>query len=228
MKAPLPSTLHGWHPFLGEVGIIVFGVLIALGAQQLVDHVSRQADMHEFRAATDAEIGRTLGTYQARLAQDGCVTRKLDDLERWLALWQDSKGGPISGAISGPRSQQPYTSVWASRDPALMSSMTLKDRLTYSAIYDGFANNEVQRLDERVTWFELGAFEGARTLTAQDMMRLRGLLKRARWRAGNITGNSEEDLAAARVMGIKAQTFHYPAEATREICEPLRIGTTSG
>ena len=32
MHIHLPKPLHGWRAFVGEVGIIVLGVLIALGA----------------------------------------------------------------------------------------------------------------------------------------------------------------------------------------------------
>ena len=37
MHVHLPKPLHGWREFLGEVGIIVVGVLIALGAEQVVE-----------------------------------------------------------------------------------------------------------------------------------------------------------------------------------------------
>lgn len=37
MHFHLPKALHGWREFAGEVGIIVIGVLIALGAEQLVE-----------------------------------------------------------------------------------------------------------------------------------------------------------------------------------------------
>ena len=37
MQFKLPEPLHGWRAFAGEVGIIVLGVLIALGFGQLVD-----------------------------------------------------------------------------------------------------------------------------------------------------------------------------------------------
>ncbi len=37
MHFHLPKPLHGWREFLGEVGIIVLAVLIALGAEQLVE-----------------------------------------------------------------------------------------------------------------------------------------------------------------------------------------------
>ena len=37
MHFHLPKPLHGWREFAGEVGIIVIGVLIALGADQLLN-----------------------------------------------------------------------------------------------------------------------------------------------------------------------------------------------
>ena len=36
MHFHLPKPLHGWREFAGEVGVIVLGVLIALGALALV------------------------------------------------------------------------------------------------------------------------------------------------------------------------------------------------
>jgi isocitrate dehydrogenase len=35
----LPKPLHGWREFVGEVGIIVLGVLIALGAEQVAETI---------------------------------------------------------------------------------------------------------------------------------------------------------------------------------------------
>ena len=37
MHFHLPKPLHGWREFAGEVGIIVIGVLIALGAEQVLE-----------------------------------------------------------------------------------------------------------------------------------------------------------------------------------------------
>ena len=41
MHFHLPKPLHGWREFAGEVGIIVLGVLIALGAEQLIQTFTR-------------------------------------------------------------------------------------------------------------------------------------------------------------------------------------------
>lgn len=37
MHFHLPKPQHGWREFIGEVGVIVLGVLIALSAEQIVE-----------------------------------------------------------------------------------------------------------------------------------------------------------------------------------------------
>lgn len=56
MPSILPSPIHGWRTFLGEVGIIVLGVLIALGAQQLVEKLSVRQRADESSATLRTEI----------------------------------------------------------------------------------------------------------------------------------------------------------------------------
>jgi hypothetical protein len=51
MHFHLPEPLHGWREFTGEVGIIVIGVLIALGAEQVVEQWSWE---RKVQAAEDA------------------------------------------------------------------------------------------------------------------------------------------------------------------------------
>ena len=51
MLFDLPKPLHGWRALFGEVGIIVIGVLIALGAEQVVEGV------HERNVAEERGIG---------------------------------------------------------------------------------------------------------------------------------------------------------------------------
>ncbi|HEX4736915.1 MAG TPA: hypothetical protein VH331_05065 [Allosphingosinicella sp.] len=62
MHMHLPKPLHGWREFAGEVGIIVIGVLIALGADQAVE----TWQMHE-------KIGRAEAAMRLELAEDDGV-----------------------------------------------------------------------------------------------------------------------------------------------------------
>ena len=60
MRFAVPKPIHGWRAFAGEVGIIVIGVLIALGAQQLVEAVRDRQLADQTRAAVTEEIEQNL------------------------------------------------------------------------------------------------------------------------------------------------------------------------
>src|SRR3982750_670044 len=85
MHFPLPKPLHGWRAFAGEVGIIVIGVLIALGAEQIVEAWHWRNEARDFSKAVDHELGLNLGTYDAAIKQRPCVFRRLNELELFLA-----------------------------------------------------------------------------------------------------------------------------------------------
>src|SRR4051812_31224054 len=115
MHIPLLKPLHGWRQFAGEVGIIVVGVLIALGAEQVVDSVRGATQVREFRQATDNELSYDLGSYKQRLMLSPCVRRRLAELE--LAIARDRGGTPVKlqGLSHWPVSFSLRTSVWAGR-----------------------------------------------------------------------------------------------------------------
>jgi len=100
MKVRLPRPLHGWRAFVGEVGIIVLGVLIALGAGQIADlfHHRDQARLAE--RAMRLELGEDHGPQafgrvaigpclEARIARihDGAETAPADQLRAWAAAY---------------------------------------------------------------------------------------------------------------------------------------------
>jgi hypothetical protein len=80
MHVHLPKPLHGWREFAGEVGIIVFGVLIALGVEQTASAIHDRASAREAHLAVYAEIKQNLSYMEARMATQGCVERRLDEI----------------------------------------------------------------------------------------------------------------------------------------------------
>lgn len=99
MKIKLPKPLHGWREFFGEVGIIVLGVLIALGAQQLVEDVNARIEMRRAEAAMRLELAENNGPQAyARVLIASCLDRQLvrirDQAERALRSRSES-GRPI-------------------------------------------------------------------------------------------------------------------------------------
>ena len=53
----LPKPLHGWREFAGEVGIIVLGVLIALGAGQVAEKAHQRQEGIQAEQVIRNEIG---------------------------------------------------------------------------------------------------------------------------------------------------------------------------
>jgi len=79
MRFPLPRPLHGWREFAGEVGVIVLGVLIALGAQQLAESLAWRQKVDAALADMNNELGSGDGpqAYE-RLALHDCVATHLE------------------------------------------------------------------------------------------------------------------------------------------------------
>src|SRR5215470_8880519 len=103
MHVHLPKPLHGWREFAGEVGIIVLGVLIALGAQEVVQRSSWQSDVRDFRAAVDTELDFNLAASAHRVRQSPCVERRLAELDRWSAAQRSGRATPLLREIGFPR-----------------------------------------------------------------------------------------------------------------------------
>lgn len=114
MHFHLPKPLHGWRAFVGEVGIIVLGVLIALGADQAVEdwrwhrkadraiELLRQEIADEYVEAAEAAITAP------------CVDRQLKGLEARLSN-RDSRFTPAP-AYSGTFGEVTFRSpnrVWS-------------------------------------------------------------------------------------------------------------------
>ena len=58
MHIHLPKPLHGWREFAGEVGIIVLGVLIALGLDQIADQMRWRRKVDQSEANMRVEVAR--------------------------------------------------------------------------------------------------------------------------------------------------------------------------
>ena len=221
MQFHLPKPLHGWREFAGEVGIIVIGVLIALGAQQLLDDWHWRSDVADFRASVRAEMSRDLWTYPYRGAQKRCINARLDELQRWLDSWRAGRPLALTGPIGIPISAVIRTSAWDGRDPATLAHMPRSERVEYGFLYSEFANNEVHRLDERAAWIELASFDGATLLDHQDQMRLQGLIFRARLRDSRIDANAGRFMKRAAAIGLKLTPEPDLAPYGPDLCRPV-------
>ena len=136
MHFHLPKPLHGWRAFVGEVGIIVVGVLIALGAEQVVESFHEREDVAQLRAALRSELADGRARWEHMRAQDRCTQQRLDALGKWVAT------APPSATLR--RAYRPFlwnmhSSAWdlAKTSPAA-AHIPLKERLV-TEYYDPLA-----------------------------------------------------------------------------------------
>jgi hypothetical protein len=139
MHVHLPKPLHGWRALVGEVGIIVVGVLIALSAEQLVEWIHEREDVTQLRAALRAELADDRARWEHIRAQDRCTQERLDALGKWLASAPDSArivGNPYRLFLWNM-----HSSAWdlAKTSPAA-AHIPLKERLTYASLYGAIDN----------------------------------------------------------------------------------------
>lgn len=77
----------GWRAFAGEVGVIVLGVLLALGAQQAAETVNQRREAAETRAALTKEIQETLAILELRRVAQPCIDRRLKEVRGLVDQW---------------------------------------------------------------------------------------------------------------------------------------------
>lgn len=218
------SPAHGWPSFWTEITVVVLGILIALGAQQAVDAWNARSDTIEFRKALDGEIAYNLAQYRERATQADCLKRRLDQLETWQRSWRDGRGSRIVGAIGRAMSYPPRSTVWPMGVDGLANRIPLKERLVYADLADTALLQIRLASVETEVWRSLWSYDGAATLSAEEVNRLRGLILSARTLDRSIRLNAVDATdQARRVLGIEpAAEPAHPLSATG-LCPPLRF-----
>jgi hypothetical protein len=139
MHFHLPKPLHGWRALVGEIGIIVVGVLIALSAEQLVQSIHERDDVAQLRAALRAELADDRARWEGIRVRDRCTQQRLGALSHWLA--SAPPGARLAGNPYRVFLFNMHSSAWdlAKTSPAA-AHIPLKERLTYASLYAAIDN----------------------------------------------------------------------------------------
>src|SRR5262245_21463335 len=76
-----PGWDRGWRKWLAEIGVVVIGRLLALGAQQAVDTMSWDQKVKTLEGAIRAELSNDLGLATELRILHPCVVDYLDTLQ---------------------------------------------------------------------------------------------------------------------------------------------------
>ena len=174
MHFHLPKPLHGWRELLGEVGVIVIGVLIALSAEQLVETIHWRHTVDAEREALNGDVRGQWNAMTARVVMEPCVDRRLDELALVLARHKSHQPLGIIGPIGRPGVWSGSTSAlqMASADQSL-SHMSTDEKAAYFHAQSDFEIFELAANEERATWRTLQLLDDADSLTEADWQSLK-------------------------------------------------------
>jgi hypothetical protein len=113
MHVHLPKAFHGWREFAKEVGIIVLGVLIALGFEQVVQAWHWRVEARHTRQALTNEAILSALWAEERIAVQQCLRERIAQLATKL-----NNGGPnwtadpvILGRARNPMGRETETAI---------------------------------------------------------------------------------------------------------------------
>lgn len=87
MKLSMLRPLGGWRAFAGEVGVVVLGVLLALGAQEIAESIDDRSEAAATRNSLASEIEESLAILELRKAAQPCIDRRLKELRAIVNQW---------------------------------------------------------------------------------------------------------------------------------------------
>jgi hypothetical protein len=177
-----PKPVHNWREFLKEVGIIVLGVCIALGAEQAVEWLHWHDRVAATRRAIASETATNLSFGIMRMRRAPCMEKRLDEWAQILDAASESGNLPPVGEFGNPQNKIWGTAEWES----LMSSGTAAhfphDELAgMNLIYVYVTRYNDRVLQEVDTIAQLDAMAGpGGRLLPESLARLRDALSHAR------------------------------------------------
>ena len=154
MHFHLPKPLHGWRALVGEVGIIVVGVLIALAAEQLVEFVRDRTQVRHGEELLKDNFARFV-TYSAELdAYAPCLTARSSEvrqlIDRSAATHRLPNVGPIPQVSARPWQIDTY-------DAMVTSQAITHVAHTQAVLYSRIAMSGVDIYDDAmIEWSDWG------------------------------------------------------------------------
>jgi hypothetical protein len=220
MHLHLPRPLHGWRDFMGEVGVIVLGVLVALAFQQSVEWINERREASEARQNVRAEAAFNLSLIQSRVAVQGCIDRRIDEIEAILAA-----AGPgtmerqptwIGRPSTGPFFMRRWDAATASGRNSLF---TADEQERFAQIYDIFGRFNDYQAREQQVWADLRTLEtwhGA--LGAEARLSFAKNLQQARYLAWDLNFAGQMTLQNLAATGL---TVASSEPEVSSICLPI-------
>ena len=236
MEIHKPHPIHSWRELLKEVGIIVLGVLIALGAEQSVAALRERHAADEARRNVLAEVQLNLGFIRDRVSNEPCIDRRLDELAALLARARDGALDPAPTWIGRPGIDPVFSERWQSATASGRSSLfDPVEQGNFDLLYSLLARVNAHETHEQAAWTQLRTLETwPGPLGPAARLAFPQALQEARYEAWDLKQDAAFALGTGKALGIELPKASH---VTTSICLPLnttradavrRLGTPWG
>lgn len=217
MRVSWPRPNQGWQILLGEIAIIVVGVLIALAAQQAVEDYKWRRDVAAGREALRDDYVQIIANARERVGLDQCLRDHLNQLA--LLLARSPGRTPGIGAFGSPPERPWAAASWGSLVATGVSThMPRREMLAHARIADSARQAEERVAEEMLHWSHLYALTGpARPLASGEEAAIRQSLARAMYLL------NLNRLQAPQIEQFIRQTGILTAEDLRDAAIELRV-----
>ena len=220
MQVHLPKPLHGWREFAGEVGIIVIGVLIALGAGQLVEVIHQRQQAAQAEDSIRNELGFNLGRLKSRNEIHQCVDRRIEEIQTLLDGAADHPDIVTPSWIGRPQYWTFASSRWQAESQAGGAALVDSARLaSYAIMYARMQDMLDEMTFEQTDWAKLRTLEHVRRLEPAAAFELNETLHDARYRNWRLALVTSQLFDMANSLRLRAIANTTPA--SRSVCLPI-------
>ena len=220
MNFHLPKPLHGWRAFFGEVGVIVLGVLIALGAGQVAEWLHDRQVAEEARRNIRAEAKLDLGFIQERMDAQRCVESRLAELSVILDNSGAGSLNPPPTWIAKPPTVPFFTTRWQAATASGRNSLfPAQEQEQFGTLYQIFSRYNDYQPREQEVWADLRALETWRgPLGPEARIAFAKSLQQAKYLAWDLNYAGTFALKTGGVMGLLPTAAPGDPDA---ICLPI-------
>ena len=149
------KPVHGWREFASEIMVIVIGIVIAIGGEQVVEWSHIRTTVGEVREAMRTELGGNRARLEQARSQTKCALSRLNMLDHWTAT---APPGSRILELGSPALWNLHSSAWeVAKSSAAAAHFGLAERLQYADAYDSVANEQKYLFDEQENWKQLRA-----------------------------------------------------------------------
>lgn len=224
MRSLLPEPRDGWRTFAGEVGVIVLGVLIALGVDQAAQSIGHSRDADKARATIKAELITNITRAKLRSNAGPCVDARLDELDALLDEFvADGRFQGLNWIGRPPRYGMEAQSWEAAVQSGRASHFEPDEQARYGSLYTALDYLYELQKDEQLVWSRLSALTGVDRLSADGLLTMRAVVGEARYFDSSINNVGSLVRSRAREVGLepttridRPATVCWPATTTPE------------